>query len=641
MAVAEAPFSLLQEYIASPNIADLLSEDELGKIGQKVHSEFEVDKQSRADWEEKCDKAMEMAMQIVPSKQYPWPNAANVAYPLMTVAANQFAARAYPALIPGRSVVKGVVVGSDEGQPRIDSVSGQPLMDPETQQPIWEVPPGFKRARAERIASHMSYQLLEEMEEWEPSTDKLLHQLPIIGCVFRKIYYDPLKGRGCTDLVSAKDLVVHYNARSLESAPRATHVLDLYPYEITEKQRAGLFLEQEYGPSEGEDEDAPHIFLEQHRWLDLDDDGYPEPYVVTVHEQTSQVARIVARFGEEDVEYRNGEVLKITPFNYFTKFPFLPSADGSFYDAGFGTILLPLNNVVNSTINQLIDAGTLQNTGGGFIGRGLKIKSGELRFRPGEWKPATVGIGGTIRDNVFPIPAPGPSPVLFQLLGLMIEAGKDITSVQDIMTGDAESRETATTTMARVEQGLKVFTGIYKRLFRAQKEELRKLYKLNRQYLAQETYYTVMDSPQAIAKRDYAAEDIDVVPVSDPGMASDLQKMAKAQFLMLFAQDPFFDPMELRRRLLEASGIESIDRLLIQPKPDPELAAKADEMDIKKKEVGLKEGKLQLDAAKLTGDQQQQKAVTTKILAEAEAKKAEPVLRALEIRANREKNADG
>lgn len=566
---------VLFQYIDSANIAEMLEESDLANIGQRVSREYDIDKASRSDWEDRIREALDIAMQVAGEKNYPWPNAANVKYPLITTAAIQFAARAYPAIVPGRDVVKAKVTGDDAGVPAMDQ-RGQPVMDAQGQ-PVFQVQPGAKRERGDRIASHMSWQLTEEMAEWEEDTDRLLHMLPVIGCMFRKVYYDSGKGRNCSEILHPMNCVVHYKAKSLDSAPRITHEFDLYPLEITERMRDGRFLEIELGvpaDSESGDDDAPHTFLEQHRTLDLDDDGYPEPYIVTIHKDTSRVVRIVALYDEDGVMFdpETGRVMKIERIQYFQKYGFIPAADGSFYDVGFGVLLQPLNEAINSTLNQLLDAGHLQNTGGGFIGAGLKIAGGNLKFQPGQWKKVSA-TGGTVRDSVVPLPFQGPSPTLFQLLGLLIESGREVASVKDVMLGDQKNPNMpATSTLALIEQGMKVFTAIYKRIHRSLKGEFKKIYDLNREYLDEKVYFTVLDDPQAVKRADYEDESFDVTPVSDPTVVTDMQKMARAEFLMGFLDDPMVNRMDVLERVFDAANIDDVERVLNKnPPPNPRM----------------------------------------------------------------------
>lgn len=541
------PLMRLVDLINMPNIAEELDDSKLAEIGMKVVREYEIDKNSRADWECRMDKAMDLAMQVAEEKTFPWPNAANVKYPLLTTAAIQFAARAYPAIVQGADVVKGKVVGRD--------------------------PDGSKMDRAERIGQHMSYQLLDEMVGWEEDTDKLLHILPIVGCAFRKSYFDPALGRNCSELVSAKHLVVNYAAKSLERAPRITQCFELYPHEVTERMRSGVYLDVELGLPQGNDgdEDGAHEFLEQHRRLDLDEDGYGEPYCVTVHKDTGRVVRIYARYDASGVHVDNQthKVVRVEAVDYYTKYSFIPSPDGGFYDTGFGSLLWDINETINSTMNRLLDAGTLANTGGGLIGSGMKVKGGPLRFSPGEWKPVD-NKGMSIAENMFPLPVPMPSQVLFDLLGFLTDAGREVASVKDVLTGDNMSANMpATTTMAMVEQGLTQFTAIYKRIHRSLASELSKLYRLNRLYLPPEVYFRVLDDEKAVAQSDYEDESVDIKPVSDPTVITDQQRLSKAQYLMQFINDPsgLVNQYELRKRVLEAARIESIDVLLPEPQP--------------------------------------------------------------------------
>jgi chaperonin GroES len=557
-----------------------ISSETLTTLGMRVKREYDIDETSRASWKEKTEEAMKLAMQHTEPKQYPWPKAANVIFPLMTTASMQFAARAYPAIVMGREIVKGIVIGPDDGTPQIDPQTGQPAIqpgppDPQTGQPVpmpvWQVPPGAKQVRADKIADHMSYQLLDEQPEWEGETDKLLHILPIVGSAFRKSFFDAGKGRNSSLLVSALKLVINYHAKSLETAPRLTEEIQFYPLDIKNMERSGEFRKITYTGSQaqGEDKDAPIDFLEQHRWYDLDEDGYPEPYIVTIDKQSTQVVRIVARFDIENVHWNatKGRIQKIDPTHYYTPYEFFPNPEGGIYGVGFGQLLKPINEAVNTTLNMMLDAGHLQVVGGGFVGKGLSMNAGALRFQPGEWKPVNTN-GATVQQSLVPLPAPGPSPILFQLLGLLVEAGKEVASIKDVLTGEQLPANTpATTMLAMVEQGLKQFTAIFKRVHRSLKQELAKLYRLNRIYLEQEASYKVGNEWKSITRQDYE-KGAGVEPISDPTMVSDMQKLGRAQLLMSVANDPMVQKKEVLERFFKAANIENIDAL-INPNPPP------------------------------------------------------------------------
>lgn len=575
---------------ASPqtkNIAEEISDARLSAIGMRVVEEFKIDEDSRHDWLKNAQDAIQLAAQVMDPKTTPWENASNICYPLIGTAAIQFSARAFPAIVAGADVVKGITVGEDDGIPQVDKTSGLTVID-KGGNVQWQVPPGDKRHRADRIGQHMSWQCTEEMPEWEEETDKLLTVLPIVGCEFRKSYFDSDWQRNCSVRVAAEYVVVNYRAKSLDTAPRITEVIKLYPVEIEEMIRAGLFLEHDYNDATtSQDKDNPREFLEQHRRLDLDEDGYPEPYIVIVHKESMKVARIIARFDPEGVHFsrRTNRVQKIDPVQYYTKFDFLKNPDGGIYGVGFGHYLGHMNKAINSSLNQLFDAGTLQNTGGGFIGKGLSMAAGAVKLRLGEWKLVNA-LGNSVRESIVPLVHPGPSDTIFKLLGLLIQAGEKMASVNEVLTGQQSMANVpATTTLALIEQGLKVFTAIYKRVHTSLKQEFQKLYRLNRIYLEDSAKYRRGSEWRTVTRKDYL-DGAGVAPISDPSMVSDMQMLGRAEFLKQFLQDPFFDGMEVRRRMLEAAKISDIDKLLKpNQKPDPAILIKMAELRLKRIQI--------------------------------------------------------
>lgn len=582
--VEEHPTAILQRYAESKNIAEELDKSVLTLIGQECIRGYEIDDESRADWKKQTKEAMELALQITKDKSWPWAKAANVKYPLITTAAVQFQARAYPAMISGEQVVKGIVIGPD--------------------------PEGKKQEVADRVGHHMSYQLMEQMQGWEEDTDRLLLMLPIVGCCFRKSYFDSGLGQNVSELVAAKHLVFNHSV-PYDKLRRQTQELFLYKNDVLERVRTGLFLETELGLSDQTDNEIDEIdgsyeFLEQHCWYDLDDDGYKEPYIITVRKKSGEVVRIVARYDADGI-YLNEkhEVSKIIPVEYFTKYSFMPNPDGGSYDIGLGILLNPINETINTVLNQLLDSGTLANTGGGFIGKGLRMKGGPVRFAPGQYIPLDAH-GAAIKDNIVPMQFASPSPVLFQLLGMLIDAGRDISSVKDILTGEQQQANVpATTTMALLEQGLKVFSAINKRIHRALKAEFKKLFRLNRLYLEPQSYYRFNDKAGEVSLRDYQADETDVVPVSDPNLVSDAQKLVKAEAMMKFIGDPFFNQMELRKRYLKAMKEEAIDTLLQEPQappPDPKAIDMAGRLEIAEQESIANIRKTEMETARVQAE---------------------------------------
>ena len=570
----------LLKQIDDINIAASVDQHVLDQLGQLVVQEYQIDETSRADWRDEIDKALDMATQEAQEKQFPWPKASNVIFPLITSAALQFQARTYPAIIQNRNVVKGVVWGSDKGTPAVDEHK-QPVMGADGQ-PVWLAAPGEKRQRADRIGQHMSYQLLEEMPDWEEQTDSMLGVLPIEGGFLRKTYFDPVEKCNRAVTVRITDVVWNYYAPSFKAAPRHTEILRIYPTQIETYERSGMFLEHEYGPgsdmaetaggddqpSQGSDPDAFHIFLEQHRRFDLDGDGYAEPYVVTVHKRDAKVVRITARYDDDGIAMGDEGVIKVQADDCYTLYSFLPNPKSGSHPLGWGHVAKHLNHTINTAINQMLDAGTLQNAGGGFIGTSLSLHSGPVNFQVGRYVPVN-NKGQDIRQAVYPLPWPGPSQVLFNLVEMLLGAAKEVTATQDILAGDvAKADASPTTVLALIEQGTKMYTSIHKRVYRAMKDELQKLYKLNRKYMKEAARYRVGDEWLEVTPDDYRLGG-GVEPIADPTMVTDMQRLGRATVLLGMKDDPMINGLEVRRRFLEYAGIDRPDEILVPPNPLP------------------------------------------------------------------------
>lgn len=553
--------------LESVNIAEKLSDDKLTAIGEECRKGFESDFDSCDEFMRNMEEYIKLAKQCAEEKTYPWPGASNVKYPMLSTAAMQFAARAYPSLVPSDGqVVKARPIGKD--------------------------PDGNKTNIAEAVSLYMSWQIMEEMEGWEEDMDRLLIMLPIIGTMFKKTYWDSVKKVNCSRLVLPSRLVVDYWTKSLCEAERISEILEMSPRKVKERQMAGIWRDIPLGDAitpDGaknpppQDEITPYEFIEQHTYLDLDDDEYREPYVVTFERKTGKVMRIAARFDENTIFTDDeGKLQKIEAIEYYTKFGFVPNPDGGFYDIGFGVLLGPLNESVNTLINQLIDSGHLSSLQSGFLGKGLRLRMGEQRFQPGEWKVVN-NSGEDLKKQIVPLPAAQPSTVLFELMGTLVTSGKELASVAEIFTGKMPGQNTpATTTMATVEQGMKVFTAVYKRIYRALKEEFQKLYRLNYIYLNDSEYSEVVDT--RVNKTDFDGTQHQIIPGADPTAMSQQEKLMKAQALleMLPMAPGMLNPVEVFKRVLEAQEQPNIEALFsqevaqsgqYQPPPDPKTMA--------------------------------------------------------------------
>ncbi len=576
----------LQQYIDAENIAENMEESQLDEIGRLVIEEFLIDCESSQEWLDNNKKYVDLAKQVAKDKTSPWPNASNVKLPLLADAAIKFQARAYGELIKDNQVVKAKIPGQDDDASKME--------------------------RGVRVSEYMSYQLLEEIEEWETDTDQLLLMLSVSGHIYRKTYYDPSYGRIRSYILTPKELHVNNTASSLHTARRATEEYNLHSSDLKGMQNAGCYREIDLTVDhvEGEPEqDDYYKILEQHRYLDLDEDGIEEPYMVTVHRDSGKVLCIKARYDQNSIVYNKTQtkIVRINPIHNYQDYKFFPSFDGSYLGLGLGALLYPLNECANTLFNQLQDAGTLSNLQSGFLSRSVKIRGGINQFKPGEWKK-TDSNAGDLRNGILPLPVREPSSTLFSLLGLVLELTKDVASIKDVLSGDSPGANIPATTVAMlVEQGLKTYSAIYKRIYRSLKGEFKTLYKMNYQYLDEEEYFLVLDDTQVAYREDFNYQDCNLVPVADPSLSSDVQRLAQAQALVGALEFPGVQPYPIVRQYLEAVKARDIDQILPKPEdgPSPDMQAQMEmmqaqieaqqqEMALKQREIEIKEAELQL-----------------------------------------------
>jgi chaperonin GroES len=533
------------------NLVEFFSEEQRSDLAKLIADEYEIDKDSMSEWLGAMDVGLKLASGVRSDKTFPWKGASNIKYPLVISAALQFNARAYPAIVPPGDIVKVVHHGKDAQ--------------------------GMKAARAGRVGAFMSYQLRHKMTEWEGDTDRLLIQLAIVGKMFRKTWFDPSRGRIVSRVCKPGVVIVNNAVQSLEMAPRISEELTLYPHEIVERQRAGLYLDGSWWMDakdegdEGNDTQSPSEFIEQHRLYDFDGDGYPEPYVCVLHKASQTVVRIAANWQPQDVATDGQQVLSIKRSDYYEAYDLVPAPDGGFWSIGLGVLLKDLSESINDTINRLNDAATLASLGGGFIGKEARLAGGPMRFSPGEWKQVTAG-GQDLRAAVVPLPVTPPSPVLFQLLGLLLDAAREVANVKDIAGEAQRSNQPATTTLALIEQGMAVFTAIYKRIHRSLRGEFSRMAEINAATIDPMEYQTFHDEP-ADPAADFNLDDMDIEPTADPRAVTNPQKLAQAQFLGELAAAGQVNPAAATQRSLEAAGIPQTDELMPQPDPMAELMA--------------------------------------------------------------------
>lgn len=635
----------IKEILSVTNIATLLDDNTLTNISKQVFDDFSKDQTSCEDKISQLQDKIQLAKMVAKEKSYPWEGASNVIYPLIANAAIEFGATLYPEIIKDSTVVKAKVIGKDDGE--VVMTAKGPAVNPETGEPII-TDIGAKKKRGDRVSTFMNYQLLDEMAHWETDVDKMGNSQPVIGNMYKRVYWDTNENRAESDLIYPDKLIVNNSAKNLDNI--ATHIIELYPQDIMNRIRSGMYVNFDWDyEQEKENQSDPtdinssdsleegknygfntklHTFLDQFTWLDLDDDGFPEPYLVTAHSNTCKVVSIIARFKEDDIKYNSKKEVSQIKLNKkvagaLVKYGFIPSPDGSFYDISFGDLLYSINLSVNSTLNQLFDAGHLNITGGGFLGKGFsKVKGGRIALSPGEWRMVDI-MGEDLARNIVPIPQPRPDPTLFALLGYLVEAGKNMALLRDVLSGESAGNIQATTYVSMVEQGLKQFKSIYKRFYKSLKEELKLIYDLNAEYLDNEKYSEVLDenSVDVDVKQDFNDKDYNICPVADIDAVTSYQRMAQAQFLMSFMGNPNIDQMDLLKRIMEIAQIDNVEKLVVAPPPqiNPLLEVEQLKAQVKMQEIEVKMQALQLEAQ----NQQQQSAINTQVaIAELEELRA-------------------
>jgi chaperonin GroES len=609
--------------------------DLLSKIGSEAVDGYENDDKSRSEWLRMNKEYMKLACQVMEKKSYPWDGAANIKFPLLTTAALQFSARAYSALLPSMDVVKAKVIGDDQD--------------------------GKMTEVANKLSTHMSYVVMFEIEDWEEQMDKLCFILPIIGTMFKKIWFSNSTKTFCSELYSPKDVVVNYYTKKMCNASRITEVQYFTPNEIREKQLLGDWIEYDdpFGPGDGKDEtltgnllhglqppepdeDTPRKVLIQYKRIDLDDDDYKEPYIITVDYETQKVLSIVANFWPEGVQWKDKakkQVARIVPAEWFVKYDFLPNPDGGFYGVGFGILLGGINEMINTISNQLIDSATLYNLQAGFIGRGLRdSKSKKIALAPGEWRWVN-NPGKDLKENIFPLPVKEPSMTLFNLLGTLSTSGKEVASVAEIFTGKMPGQNTpASTTMASIEQGLKVFTSIYKRMYRSMAYEFGLVFQLLKRYAPTEPVTVVgqlggMDQKYAVSRFDYQkGGDLKIIPAADENMVSETQKLLKIQGLYELVQLGTINKQEMTRQALLYQGQDNISKLMEIPPPQPPL-----EMQLEQMKLADKDKDRQIDMMKLQSEARERESAIVLNLAKAKSLGDEQGAMMLEMQLEKEK----
>ena len=548
------------------NLVEELDMSELGQLSSGILSSIKADRESRSEWEKTyVDGLKYLGMRFEETRSQPFDGSTGVMHPLLAEATTQFQASAYKELLPPRGPVKTEIIG--------------------TRTPDVE-------AQADRVQEFMNYYIMNEIPGYDGELDMLLFYLPLAGSAFKKVYFDTVTRAAVSSFVEPQDLIVPYEASDLNTAERVTQVIAMSRNEIRKQQLAGFYADVEIkeggaylrrdeideeiddiqGVSPSYNSDRDHLIYEVHTVLDLPgfedigEDGEPTglklPYIVTIDDSSRQVLAIRRNYRQNDPFKRK--------INYFVQYKFLPGL--GFYGLGLSHMIGGLAKASTSLLRQLIDAGTLANLPAGFKARGMRIRDEDEPLQPGEFRDIDT-TGASLKENLIPLPIKEPSTVLQSLLGTLVESGKRFAAIADTNIGDMNQAMPVGTTVALLERGTKVMSAIHKRLHHSQKLEFKLLAQIFAEYLPPVYPYRTGSGAEDFKVADFD-ERIDVVPVSDPNIFSQSQRITMAQELLTMVQSnpDIHGPQgiyEAYRRMYAALGVDDVESLIQAPQEPP------------------------------------------------------------------------
>ena len=537
------------------NLAEDMGEGELQSLGSTLYDQYTEYKESRGDWEQSYREGLELLGFKYERRTEPFRGASGVNHPVLAEAVTQFQATAYKELLPSDGPVRTQILG--------DATIA-------------------KEQQSKRVKDFMNYQLMDQMTEYEPEFDQMLFYLPLSGSTFKKVYYDELLGRAVSKFVPAEDLIVPYSATSLEDTEAIIHVIKMSGNELRKQQVAGFYRDVKLGEPpitenqldekklqlEGiskDGQDDQYTLYEMHTNLDLpgyedvDENGEPTgiklPYVITFADVNQTILSIRRNFKVDDP-------LK-NKINYFVQFKFLPGT--GFYGFGLIHMIGGLTRTATAALRQLLDAGTLANLPAGFKTRGLRIRDDAQPLQPGEFRDVDAP-GGNIKDQFMQLPFKGPDQTLLQLMGIVVNAGQRFASIADSQVGDMNQQAAVGTTVALLERGSRVMSAIHKRLYVGLKQEFKLLSDVFKTYLPAEYPYDVPGATRNVKVADFD-DKVDILPVADPNIFSQTQRISLAQSQLQLAQTnpQMHDLYQAYRSMYDALGVKNVNAILPPP----------------------------------------------------------------------------
>ena len=542
------------------NLAEFLGDNILDELGTKLSDQYNEYKESRGDWEQSYREGLELLGFKYERRTEPFRGASGVNHPVLAEAVTQFQAQAYKELLPSDGPVRTQILGDV-------TVA--------------------KEEQAKRVKDFMNYQIMDQMKEYEPEFDQMLFYLPLSGSTFKKVYYDDLLGRAVSKFVPADDLIVPYSANSLEDAEAIVHVVKISENDLRKQQVSGFYRDIDLGKPpvtenelqdkklelEGISKDGQedqytlyeiHTNLDLEGYEDIGQDGEPTgiklPYIVTIAQANNKILSIRRNYQPTDPLKKK--------INYFVQFKFLPGT--GFYGFGLIHMIGGLTRTATAALRQLLDAGTLANLPAGFKSRGIRVRDDAQPLQPGEFRDVDAP-GGNIRDQFMPLPFKGPDATLLQLMGIVVNAGQRFAAIADMQVGDMNQQAAVGTTVALLERGSRVMSAIHKRLYVGLKEEFKLLSNVFKTYLPPTYPYDVPGASRQIKVADFD-ERVDILPVADPNIFSQTQRISLAQSQLQLAQSNprIHNLYQAYRSMYDALGVKNVNAILPPPqKPMP------------------------------------------------------------------------
>ena len=549
----------LLDNIGKANLADDMEEDVLTAIGSRVLRQFDEDLQSMDGWTNAVENGIDLMRQEYSGKSFPWEGASNYKDPILTEAATVFGDKASLELLRSKDLVSTAVIGRD--------------------------PRGEKKEISKRITEAMNYQINYDMDGWRDDQERLLYCLPVVGTVFKKVVYDPLEKTCESIVVNYPDFAVNQATKSMSRCRSFSHILEFSANEVDERVRCGKWIDpnpekpvesSDKGGDEGGNEqqevidniDNPMAYIEQHTFYDIDEDGYEEPYIITIQRSSGKVVRILPRYDESSIivkyddrylsiseviemesseqlaEFGGAEALallgmeqpeidadkykliKIEAFQNVVKYGFITAPDNTFLDLGYSHLLGALTMNINTTTNQINDRTTLNILGGGWLAKEFKVKQGFMRFRMGEYKQTEVPAD-KLAKGIFPQPLQEPSQTAYQMRDAMQQRAQGFLAVVDV-SGKIQANTAPTTALAIIQEAIIPTTALFKRILSAMSRELQILYRINQKTFPADKYREILDDPEADPQADFNASRLDIVPTANAEMSSKMHRIQTA-----------------------------------------------------------------------------------------------------------------